>query len=197
MIQCILDGNRRFVEREFVPRRAFYAALCRGQRPSVLWVGCSDSRVPVNLITNSGPGEIFVHRNVANLVPRHEPAVGAVLEYGIRELGVQTLVICGHYGCGGIEALDRPDEPGGFVSRWLGHLDGLRGRAGRRAAADPWEGPSHRHRWMVEENVRLQVENALSYPFVREAVEAGRLEVHGLVYDLATGRLVPVSPAPP
>ena len=110
MINDLLKGNRRFVDTVFERERDYFAELAKAQHPTVLWIGCSDSRVPVNTITQTRPGEIFVHRNVANIVAGADWNLSAVLEFSINHLNIPDIVICGHYGCGGILALEQASE---------------------------------------------------------------------------------------
>ena len=99
----LLEGNKKFVKNVFVPDHL--SSLKYAQKPHTCWIGCSDSRVPPGLITGTGDGELFVHRNVANVVPPNDPAVGAVLEFAVEHLKVEQIALCGHYGCGGMAAL--------------------------------------------------------------------------------------------
>ena len=102
MISALLEGNRRFVAEVFQREQAYFAELAKVQKPTVLWIGCSDSRVPVNTITQTRAGEIFVHRNVANIVATNDWNLSAVLEFSINHLNIPDIVVCGHYGCGEI-----------------------------------------------------------------------------------------------
>jgi len=127
----------------------------------VLWIGCSDSRVPVNTITQTKAGDVFAHRNVGNIVATNDWNLSAVLEFSINHLHIPDIVVCGHYGCGGIQALD--EENSDEIDRKV------------------------RHRLMVDKNVRLQLEHLQEYPFVVAAMKAGRLRLHGWVYDMGCG----------
>jgi carbonic anhydrase len=163
-----------------------------GQKPQVLIVSCADSRVVPEFIAKARPGDVFVVRNVANIVPAYsisESAVGAVLEYAVRHLHVGHLVVCGHTDCGGIKAMDKRLDPlkEPALARWLEQARPIVQRVdGRGIAADL------RHRALVEENIRLQLEHAQTYACVREAVQQGKLALHGWVYDVATGQVAVV-----
>jgi carbonic anhydrase len=189
MIDDLLRGRgkrqREFLagEREFLKRLA-----SEGQSPDAVFVGCSDSRVVPELLTAASPGEIFVIRNVANLVPPFEHAdasVGAALEYAVAHLKVPHVVVCGHYGCGGVhaalagESFDELESLG----EWL---EGLRPAIDR---TDPSLGADARWRAAVEQNVVLQLDNLPTYPVVAEALRRGELSLHGWVYDLHTHSL--------
>ncbi|HPR06713.1 MAG TPA: carbonic anhydrase [Denitromonas sp.] len=188
MINDLLQGNRRFVETVFERERPYFAELSKAQHPTVLWIGCSDSRVPVNTITQTRPGEIFVHRNVANIVAGADWNLSAVLEFSINHLNIPDIVICGHYGCGGILALDNASEHDQYVPIWLNSAREAAHRVdGRLLTGREPLGAVQRHRLIVEENVSLQMEHLLAYPFVARAVDAGNLAVHGWVYDMDTG----------
>src|SRR5512139_359939 len=119
MITTLLEGNKRFVADQFQKDKEYYNALQKEQRPTVLWIGCSDSRVAVNTITNTRPGEVFVHRNVGNIVATNDWNLSAVLEFTINHLHIPDVVICGHYGCGGINALDEDCADDKYIPIWL------------------------------------------------------------------------------
>jgi len=119
MITTLLDGNKRFVTEVFDRERDYFADLAKMQRPTVLWIGCSDSRVPVNTITQTRAGEIFVHRNVANIVATNDWNLSAVLEFSINHLQIPDIVVCGHYGCGGIAAMDHKGHDDRYIPIWL------------------------------------------------------------------------------
>jgi carbonic anhydrase len=189
MTQALLRGHRKF-HREYVANeRDFLKRLAsEGQSPDALYIGCSDSRVVPELLTSSAPGALFVIRNIANLVPLFEnqdASVGAAIEYAIGHLQVPHIIVCGHYGCGGIKAvLDRLEIQGlPSLFEWLSEV--------RTVAEniDPTLEPDLRWRRAVEESVVCQIENLPSYPAVADALAHGRLHLHGWVYDIETGSL--------
>jgi carbonic anhydrase len=195
MISRLLEGNKRFVAETFAKEHEFFADLAKSQRPTVLWIGCSDSRVAVNVITDTRPGEIFVHRNVANVVAENDWNLSAVLEFSINHLQIPDIVICGHYGCGGIAALDADEDTDDrYIPIWLINAykakervdDKLRGLRIELSA-------SQREHLIVEENVRLQLEHLQEYPFVRKSKAKGALHTHGWVYDMDSGEIRVVS----
>jgi carbonic anhydrase len=190
MTEALLRGNRRFRQEFVAGERDFLERLAsEGQSPDALYIGCSDSRVVPELLTHSSPGELFVLRNVANLVPVFadpDSSVGAAIEYAVGHLQVAHVIVCGHYGCGGVKAaLDGLEHVRGLPSlyEWLTEV---------RAAAegvDPTLDPETRWRRAVEESVVFQLGNLPTYPAVESALAAGRLALHGWVYDLHTGSL--------
>lgn len=188
MISMLLDGNRRFVAEVFEREREYFSDLAKQQRPTVLWIGCSDSRVPVNTITQTKPGDVFVHRNVGNIVATNDWNLSAVLEFTINHLQIPDIVICGHYGCGGIAALDEENLEDRYIPIWLNNASKAKERVDDKLRALHMEISAHqRMKLIVEENVRLQLEHLLEYPFVRAAIQESKLSVHGWVYDMDTG----------
>lgn len=183
--QRLLDGNRRFVARQLEQDPEFFKRLAKGQGPKTLWVGCSDSRVPANEITDTLPGEIFVHRNVANLVVHTDLNLMSVLEYAVHVLKVDDIIVCGHYGCGGVAAaLNRRSY--GLLNKWLRNIKDVYRihRESLRAYVNPKEVENR----MVELNVVEQVYNLSKTTIVQKAWhERGGPVVHGWVYDVADG----------
>ena len=190
MIRTLLEGNRRFVAEVFEKDKDYFADLTRAQNPTVLWIGCSDSRVPVNTITQTRAGEVFVHRNVANIVATNDWNLSAVLEFSISHLHIPDIVVCGHYGCGGIRALEEDRGGDRYIPIWLINAQKAATRVDRRLEGELGDvDPETRHRLIVDENVRLQIEHLQEYPFVANAIRAGRLRLHGWVYDMASGAI--------
>jgi carbonic anhydrase len=182
----LLHGNREWAA-EIVRRDpGFFRRLESQQAPRYLWIGCSDSRVPANEITNTDPGEVFVHRNVANVVVHTDLNCLSVLQYAVDVLGVEEIVICGHIGCGGVEAaLDGRRH--GLVDNWLRHVQDVAEEHGELLAAAAQE---DRADLLCRLNVVEQVRNVCRTPIVQDAWDAGRaLNVHGVVYGLADGVL--------
>ncbi len=186
MVEELLAGHGRFraeyatAEREFLTRLAV-----EGQRPSALFIGCSDSRVIPELLTDAAPGELFVVRNVGNHVPVHDDpdrSIGAAIEFAVGQLGVQEIIVCGHDGCGGvIAALDGllGIEPDSELAAWL---NGLLPAVARARAFDA--DPNAQLRRAVEENVLEGIANLMTMPDVASSVAAGQVRLHGWVYGL-------------
>jgi len=190
MITTLLDGNKRFVAEVFEKEKEFFATLAKDQKPTVLWIGCSDSRVPVNTITQTKAGEVFVHRNVANVVATNDWNLSAVLEFSINHLSIPDIVICGHYGCGGINALDEENSDDKYIPVWLINAYKAKERVDEKLHGLQIEMPrEQRVKLIVEENVRLQLEHLEEYPFVRRAMNDKKLNIHGWVYDMENGEI--------
>jgi carbonic anhydrase len=190
MIKTLLDGNKRFVRETFANEKDYFAELAKNQTPTVLWIGCSDSRVSVNTITHTRPGEVFVHRNVANIVATNDWNLSAVLEFTINHLKIPDVVVCGHYNCGGIGALLDEDPNDKYIPIWLNNAYKAKERVDEqirnlRISMDPVQ----RRRLIEEENVRLQMEHLLEYPFVRRAMHESKLAIHGWIYDMDNGEI--------
>lgn len=165
----------------------FFDKLSRGQKPPVLWIGCSDSRVPANEITGTMPGEIFVHRNVANMVVHTDLSMLSVLDYAVNALGVTDVIVCGHYGCGGITA-SIGNKPLGLVDNWLRNIKDVY-RLHQREL-DAIRNKEKRAERLVELNVIEQVFNLTKTTIIQNAWSKGQqLAVHGLVYDIRNGIL--------
>ncbi|MCJ1284454.1 hypothetical protein MMC26_003786 [Xylographa opegraphella] len=180
-----LAQNRAWATHTTNTHPTFFKTLSTGQHPPILWLGCSDSRVPETTITGLEPGQIFVHRNIANILPPTDLNSAAVIEYAVAHVGVQHVVVCGHTACGGCTAA-LGNERIGVIDAWLMPLRRL--RAGMVAG---WEGVAKEERVqrLVEANVKEGVRTLRENPNVVRAVRERGLMVHGLVYDIATGLL--------
>lgn len=165
----------------------FFGRLAALQRPEYLWIGCSDSRVPANVITGLEPGEVFVHRNVANLVHRSDLNLLSVVEFAVEALEVRHIIVCGHYGCGGIRAAMEPHRHG-IVDHWLQPVRDI----AEETAAQMLDVSSieERNDRLSELSVRAQVNNLARTPILRSAWARGsKVEVHGWIYGLSDGLL--------
>jgi|GEM_PF-951039 len=189
LVEELLQGNLKFRDDVYNASIERNQELAAGQNPGVLWIGCSDSRSDPERITGAGPGELFVTRNVGNIVPNHDWSLAAVLEYSINYLNVQEIVICGHSDCGAIKSLDK-DLHDPYIPLWLNDAREAKTRVDSRITVPKTpEEMKERNHQMELENVRLQVEHLMTYPSVKTAVSEGRVHVSGLYYDLATGTL--------
>jgi carbonic anhydrase len=165
----------------------FFQRLARQQTPKYLWIGCSDSRVPANQIVGLLPGEMFVHRNVANVVVHTDLNCLSAIQFAVDVLRVEHIIVCGHYGCGGVAAALRDDKLG-LVDNWLRHVQDVRGK--HRAQIDGLPSEVQRQERLCELNVIEQVANASQTTVVRDAWGRGRkLSVHGWIYGLRDGLL--------
>ncbi|MGA7827287.1 MAG: carbonic anhydrase [Geobacteraceae bacterium] len=193
-IAKLIDGFKQFQERYFGEESSLFAALKREQKPKTLVIGCSDSRVDPALLTGCDPGELFVVRNVANLVPpcEHDSAyhgVSAALEYAVCFLEVEHIIILGHSGCGGIMALlegNAQGKGGEYISRWVE----IAGRARDIVVREMSGKPAAIQAEACEQiSILISLENLLTFPWVSERVEAGTLFLHAWYVDISTGNL--------
>ncbi|MCW5906505.1 MAG: carbonate dehydratase [Chitinophagales bacterium] len=187
IFQDIFNNNQDWVQKKLNEDPEYFVKLAKGQKPPILWIGCSDSRVPANEITGTQPGEIFVHRNIANMVVHTDMSMLSVLDYAVNVLEVTHVIVCGHYGCGGVNAaLDNKQV--GLIDNWLRHIKDVYRLHKEEIDALP-DLPSKQRR-MVELNVQEQVFDLTKTSIIQNAWGRGRfLQVHGLVYDIANGLL--------
>jgi carbonic anhydrase len=185
-IEQLFANNRRWAEGMTRQDPGFFAKLSRQQAPPYLWIGCADSRVPANEIVGLLPGELFVHRNVANIVLHADVNCLSVLQYAVEVLQVRHVIVCGHYGCGGVAHAMGHGELG-LIDNWLRCVKDLYER--HRAELETLD-PVERLRRLCELNVAQQVRNVAHTTIVQGAWLAGRsLAVHGWIYDIADGLL--------
>jgi carbonic anhydrase len=175
-------GVALFQTKIFPRRRALFQRLAKAQTPKALFITCADSRVVPALITHSGPGELFVERNPGNMVPVYSGesvGVSASVEYAVKALKVPRVVICGHSDCGAVKAIQRPETLDGLpaVARWLKFGEPARLLPGGESGLDR----------LIENNVLVQMENLKTHPSVAAAIGGRGLEIHGWVYDIASG----------
>jgi carbonic anhydrase len=183
----VLENNRRWAERMHAQDPEFFERLAAIQSPAILWIGCSDSRVPANQITGHQPGEVFVHRNVANVVVHTDLNCLAVMQFAVDVLRVRHVIVCGHYGCGGVKAA-LAGERHGLIDNWLRHVEDVRDTHAAALGALPGEAA----RWdrLCELNVVEQVLHASQTTVLRDAWSRGQdVTVHGWIYALKDGRL--------
>ena len=186
-LQHLLDNNRRWSNARTEQDPDFFPRLARQQKPQYLWIGCSDSRVSADVIIGLDPGEVFVHRNIANVVVHTDMNCLSVLQYAVEVLQVRHIIVCGHYGCGGVQAA-LSDRPHGLIDNWLRHIKDIymEHLAELEAAGDAG---THFDR-MCEFNVAHQVANVCHTTIVQDAWRRGQpLAVHGWIYSLQDGLL--------
>lgn len=195
-MEKLVQGIHHFQQTFFSSQRDLFGRLAQGQHPDALFITCSDSRVNPNLITNTQPGELFILRNAGNLVPPYGRINGgeaATIEYAVRALGVQDIIVCGHSHCGAMKGLLNVEAllelPA--TAAWLQH------------AEPTWKILSEKYKdrsgealleATIEENVLVQLENLRTHPAVAEGLEAGRLKLHGWVYRIETGEVFAYDP---
>ena len=180
----LLENNRLWAERIKAHDPTFFQTLSQQQSPHYLWVGCSDSRVPANQIIGVSPGELFVHRNVANVVVHTDLNCLSVIQFAVDVLQVKHLIVCGHYGCGGVQAA-LENARLGLIDNWLRHVQDVRQKHERLLAEVD---ASERSNKLCELNVIEQVSNVCQTTIVQGAWERGQeLAVHGWIYGLSDG----------
>ncbi len=181
----LLDNNKKWGEEQLKANPAYFEELAKGQNPEYLWIGCSDSRVPANQITGTNPGEIFVHRNIANMVVHSDMNMLSVLSYAVEVLKVKHIIVCGHYGCGGVLAA-MGNKQFGLIDNWLRHIkDVYRLHYDELDAIDD---EKTRGRRFVEINVMEQVLGLGKTSIVQNAWKNEQpLHLHGWVYDINDG----------
>lgn len=186
LLKPLFDNNRRWAERISNENPAFFGELAKQQNPEYLWIGCSDSRVPSNQIIDLMPGEVFVHRNIANLVIHTDLNCLSVLQYAVDLLKVKHIMVVGHYGCGGVKA-SMSTQRQGLIDNWLGHIRDIYRL--HQQELDSLEEQARYDR-LCELNVIEQVANVVSTSIVQDAWERGQeLAVHGWLYSIENGLL--------
>jgi carbonic anhydrase len=187
VLSNLFESNRAWAAEVSRQDPDFFERLSRQQTPQYLWIGCSDSRVPANQIVGLLPGEMFVHRNVANVVVHADLNCLSTIQFAVEILKVGHIIVCGHYGCGGVLAALR-DQKLGLVDNWLRHVQDVRHK--NLAQLESLETEAERHHRLCELNVIEQVVNVSQTTVVRDAWGRGQaLAVHGWIYDLQDGLL--------
>lgn len=181
----LLENNKKWVESKLAQDKDFFNRLAEGQAPPVLWIGCADSRVPANEIIGAQPGEVFVHRNIANMVVHSDMNMLSVLDYAVNVLKVKHVIVCGHYGCGGVKAA-MGNQHIGLIDNWIRHIkDVYRFHADKLNAI---EDEKERFDRFVEINVYEQVYDLAKTSIIQGAWSNGQeLMVHGWVYGVHNG----------
>jgi len=183
----LLERNRRWSEEVVHRDPDFFQRLARIQRPKYLWIGCADSRVPANQVVGLDPGELFVHRNVANVVVHTDLNCLSVMQFAVEALKVEHIIVCGHYNCGGVKAAMQNDRLG-LIDNWLRHIQDVRDH--HREILASIEDAEQRRDRLCELNVIEQVVNVCRTTIVEDAWRLRQpLTVHGWIYSLADGRL--------
>jgi carbonic anhydrase len=186
----LLDGNKHFSLSKKLDDPEYFKKLSLGQRPDYLWIGCSDSRVPANEITRTESGEIFVHRNIANLVVHTDMNLLSVLEYALVYLGVKHVIVCGHYGCGGVRAA-MSNKLHGFVDNWLLNIKDVYCK--HQAELDVVNDEDKRADRLTELNVIEQVRNLAKTTVVQQEWKKRSVHLHGWVYGINNGLITDLS----
>ena len=185
LYNSLLEGNKQWVQKRLDTDPAYFDKLSQGQSPQFLWVGCSDSRVPANEITNTQPGDIFVHRNIANMVVHSDMNLLSVLDYAVNILKVKHVIVCGHYGCGGVKAA-MENKQFGLVDNWLRFIKDVYRTHAREL--DSIKDEEQKFDRFVELNVMEQVFDLTKTTIIQNAWrDRNEPKVHGWVYSLKTG----------
>jgi carbonic anhydrase len=190
-LQPLFDNNRRWVRERLTNDPDYFERLSGIQAPKYLWIGCSDSRVPANQISGLMPGEVFVHRNIANLIVHTDMNALSVIQYAVEVLKIENIIVCGHYGCGGVKAAYE-NHQFGLLDNWLRNIKDV--YHSHREELDAIGKPEHQLDRLCELNVMEQVGNVCHTTIVQNAWAKGqKLSVHGVIYDLANGLLQDLS----
>ncbi|HSG76175.1 MAG TPA: carbonate dehydratase [Burkholderiales bacterium] len=186
-LQQLLENNRAWAREALAADPEYFARLARQQSPQFLWIGCSDSRVPANQITGLAPGEVFVHRNIANVVVHTDLNCLSVIQFAVDFLKVRHIILCGHYGCSGVAAA-MSQQRTGLSENWLRHVQDVAAKHGGELRAI--QSDDARYRRLCELNVREQVHHISQCTSVQDAwARQQPLAVHGWIYDLQDGLL--------
>ncbi len=187
MPEELIRRNRDWAARIESDNPDFFPRLAALQKPDYFWIGCADARVPANVVAGLEPGEVFVHRNVANVVHASDLNLLSALQFAIEGLGIRKVIVCGHYGCGGVRAACSDHHGHGLVDHWIAPIRALRhSHKGELSSLTPAE----RENLLVELNVRAGVDRIAETPILQDAWAAGLpVAVHGMVYSLADGIL--------
>ncbi len=184
-LKNLLENNKLWAKRVVDTEPEFFSKLSQQQSPDYLWIGCSDSRVPANQITGLPPGEVFVHRNIANVVVHTDLNCLSVVQYAVEVLKVKHIIVCGHYGCGGVKAAMENEEHG-LIDNWLRHIRDV--HRFYRADIDTCTSEEDRLDSLCEKNVIAQTLNVCSSTVVQNAWKSGNeLSVHGWIYAIKDG----------
>lgn len=190
----LIEGFRRFRKLHYITNDSLFRKLVQGQDPKVLVVACCDSRVDPSLVLDCAPGDLFVVRNVANLVPPsenrgHYQGTCSALEFGVRNLGIKHIIVLGHAQCGGIRALMEGDvaKDASFLAEWMKIASSAREKVERELAGASYE---VRRRACEQQSILGSLNNLMSFPWIRDAVEQGKLTLHGWYFDIEHGELL-------
>ncbi len=191
-LKHLFENNQKWAKAIKKEDPDFFESLSKQQNPEYLWIGCSDSRVPANEIINLPPGEVFVHRNIANVVVHTDLNCLSVIQFAVDVLKIKHIIICGHYGCSGIKAA-LEDQEHGLIDNWLRHVKDV-----IRFNEDSFKGLEHQQQLdhLCELNVKEQVTNICNTTMVKNAWKNGRdLSIHGWIYNIENGILKELSPS--
>ncbi len=185
-IRQIFSNNERWIAEKLKTDRNYFEKLCLEQKPEILYIGCSDSRVSAEELMGVQPGDVFVYRNIANMVPNTDLSAMSVINFAVSHLKVKHVVVCGHYQCGGVKAaMEQADL--GLLNPWLRNIRDVYRL--HKTTLGKIENEAEKYKKLVELNVQEQCVNAIKTPDVQKAFKERALKVHGWVFDLRTGKL--------
>ncbi len=186
-IDLIFENNKKWISEKLAVDANYFENLSTGQHPEFLYIGCSDSRVTAEDLMGVQPGEVFIHRNIANLVNNVDLSVMSVINYAVRHLKVKHVVVCGHYNCGGVKAAMQPVDMG-ILNPWLRNIRDV--YRTHKDELNAIENENERYNRLVELNVQEQCINLIKTAAIQEAYKERGLTVHGWVFDIHTGKLI-------
>lgn len=183
----IFENNESWIQSKLELDKDYFKNLSDGQNPDILYIGCSDSRVTAEELMGVSPGDAFVHRNIANMVPNTDLNSMSVIEYAVKHLEVKHVVVCGHYYCGGVKAAMQPADLG-ILNPWLRNIRDV--YRIHKSELNGIEDEEERYKRLVELNVQEQCINVIKTPVVQQAAKMREIKVHGWVFDIHTGKLI-------
>ena len=186
-IKDIFDNNEKWISEKLALDKDYFNKLSQGQSPEILYIGCSDSRVTAEELMGVKPGEVFVHRNIANMVPNTDLNVQSVINFAVKHLKVNHIVVCGHYYCGGVKAAMQPLDLG-LLNPWLRDIRDV--YRIHQDTLDAIENEEERYKKLVDLNVQEQCVNVIKTATVQKAYKERGIKVHGWVFDVKTGKLI-------
>jgi len=190
-LEQIFENNKRWAQSVHASDPDFFNRLSTQQSPKYLWIGCADSRVPANQIMSLPPGDVFVHRNIANVIVHTDLNALSVIQYAVEVLKVKHIILCGHYGCGGVKAA-MGNEQHGLIDNWLRHIKDV--QRFYTSELDLIKNEQEKYDKLCELNVIEQTNNIINTTIVQNALAAGQdLKIHGLIYDINDGLLKELS----
>ena len=186
-IKSIFDNNQKWIKEKVKSDKDYFKKLSFGQNPQILYIGCSDSRVSAEELMGAKPGEIFVHRNIGNMVPNSDMSVMTVINYAVTHLKVKHIVICGHYYCGGVKAAMQSADLG-ILNPWLRNIRDVYRL--HKSELDSISDEDEKYQRLIELNVQEQCVNVIKTSEVQKAIKESQLTVHGWVFDVHSGVLI-------
>src|SRR5665647_1697670 len=186
-IKYIFDNNQRWIKEKLKTDKDYFSKLSLGQNPHILYIGCSDSRVSTEELMGAQPGEVFVHRNIGNMVPNTDMSVMSVINYAVTQLTVQHIVVCGHYYCPGVKAAMQSADLG-ILNPWLRNIRDVYRL--HKTELDTITDEDEKYKRLIELNVQEQCVNVIKTPEVQRAIKERQLTVHGWVFDVHSGTLI-------